>query len=201
LKYGTGALNIDGSRIGISTDDPNHRKPSVPFTGRVFAVADGKSNGRPVENLNSKGRWPANILFDEAAAEMLDAQSGNCKSAGKYKDQTLEKEIGLNSVFGVGDRRPTAYAGETGGASRFFYVAKASKRERGEGNGHPTVKPTKLMEYLIKLVTPPHGTVLDPFMGSGSTGVAAKNLNFKFVGMEMSEEYFEIAKKRVEAKS
>lgn len=83
-------------------------------------------------------------------------------------------------------------------ASRFFYCAKASKKERGEGNIHPTVKPIKLMEYLIKLVTPPNGTVLDPFMGSGSTGIAAKNLGFNFVGMELSKEYFEIAKRRIE---
>ncbi len=67
-----------------------------------------------------------------------------------------------------------------------------------QANFHPTVKPIKLMEYLIKLVTPPNGTVLDPFMGSGSTGVAAKQLGFKFIGCEMSEEYMQIAEKRIE---
>jgi DNA modification methylase len=82
--------------------------------------------------------------------------------------------------------------------SRFFYVAKASKRERGEGNVHPTVKPTKLMEYLIKLVTPAGGVILDPFMGSGSTGVAAKKLNFRFVGCELDSEYLAIASERIE---
>jgi site-specific DNA-methyltransferase (adenine-specific) len=121
--------------------------------------------------------------------------------------------------------------GKNVGASRFFYVAKASKRERNAGlgaevkskqgarpnsadasgklpdhdhretggNNHPTVKPVKLMEYLCNLITPPGGTVLDPFMGSGSTGVAAKNLGFEFIGIEMNEEYFEIAEKRLEA--
>lgn len=116
-----------------------------------------------------------------------------------------------------------------GGASRFFYVAKASKRERNAGlegmpeksvdrygecgqgstpqqtprvtraetNHHPTVKPIKLMEYLIKLITPPGGTVLDPFMGSGSTGVAAKKLGFEFIGCEMNAEYLEIAQRRI----
>jgi len=127
--------------------------------------------------------------------------------------------------------------GDKGGASRFFYCAKASKSERNAGlegmeqkyndfqretsglsqgkdpitgersgkrlqpnqNHHPTVKPIKLMQYLIKLVTPPGGTVLDPFMGFGSTGVAANNLGFDFIGMELSEDYFDIATKRVES--
>lgn len=87
-----------------------------------------------------------------------------------------------------------------GEPSRFFYVAKASKSERNKSadNNHPTVKPIKLMQYLIKLVTPPNGIVLDPFMGSGSTGVAAKQLGFGFVGCELSDDYFEIASKRIE---
>lgn len=90
-------------------------------------------------------------------------------------------------------------AKDYGGASRFFYCAKASKRDRGQDNNHPTVKNTKLMEYLIKLITPPQGIVLDPFAGSGSTGVAAKRLGFGFVGIEKEAEYFEIAEKRIEA--
>ncbi len=81
--------------------------------------------------------------------------------------------------------------------SRFFYVAKASKKDRGEGNTHPTVKNTELMKYLIKLVTPPQGTVLDPFMGSGSTGVAALAEGFGFCGVECSDEYFAIAERRI----
>lgn len=126
------------------------------------------------------------------------------------------------------------YGGDSGGASRFFYVAKASKRERnaglegmpervrniteghgrgsintskGDGTGirenkpcanvHPTVKPVRLMQYLCKLITPPGGTILDPFMGSGSTGVAAKSLGFEFIGIEMNPEYVEIAEKRI----
>lgn len=80
---------------------------------------------------------------------------------------------------------------------RFIYQAKASKRERGEGNRHPCVKPIKLMEYLIKLVTPPSGIVLDPFMGSGTTGLAAKNLGFDFIGIEREAEYVAIAEKRI----
>jgi hypothetical protein len=87
--------------------------------------------------------------------------------------------------------------GELDLASKFIYVAKASKKDRGEGNIHPTVKPIKLMEYLIKLVTPEGGIVLDPFMGSGTTGVAAQNLGFGFRGIEMTPEYFEICKARI----
>jgi DNA modification methylase len=82
-------------------------------------------------------------------------------------------------------------------ASRFFYVAKASKRERGKDNIHPTVKPIKLMQYLIRLITPPGGIVLDPFMGSGSTGIAAKSLDFDFIGIELDPEYIKIANKRI----
>ena len=84
------------------------------------------------------------------------------------------------------------------GASRFFYTPKASKADRGEGNKHPTVKSTKLMEYLITLITPPKGIVLDPFMGSGSTGVAVLRMKkFKFVGIEKEKEYFRVAKTRI----
>ena len=82
-------------------------------------------------------------------------------------------------------------------AARFFYAAKASRKDRGEGNSHPTVKPTDLMRYLCRLVTPPGGVILDPFMGSGSTGKAAVAEGFKFIGIEMVEEYFAIAHERI----
>lgn len=88
--------------------------------------------------------------------------------------------------------------GDSGGASRFFYCAKASKRDKGQDNTHPTVKSTKLMDYLIKLITPPEGLVLDPFAGSGSTGVAAKRAGFGFVGIEKNSDYHAIASKRLE---
>ena len=89
--------------------------------------------------------------------------------------------------------------GDTGSAARFFYCAKASKRDRDEANIHPTVKPTALMRYLCRLVTPPGGTVLDPFMGSGSTGKAARQEGFDFIGIEREAEYVEIAKARIAA--
>ena len=84
-----------------------------------------------------------------------------------------------------------------GSAARFFYCAKANKKDREDGNTHPTVKPTDLMAYLCRLVTPPGGVVLDPFMGSGSTGKAAVREGFSFIGIEREVEYFEIAEKRL----
>ncbi len=185
LKWGTGGLNIDASRVGTQERQSKTMKSG---TGQTY----GKYQEWNGEYKTVQGRFPANIILDECAAEMLDAQS------------------------------------IAGGASRFFYVAKASKRERNAGlegmpkklagalnmrtdahahahgeetekaaNHHPTVKPIRLMEYLIKLITPPNGIVLDPFMGSGSTGVACKNLGFDFIGIEMNLEYAEIAEKRI----
>lgn len=198
-KWGTGAINIDGSRI--ATDENVTCTRSVD---RVSAAGYTEVNREKNYSMPIQGRWPANIIFDEEAAAMLDEQvsktmkmhgAGN-KSTGKGKD------ISDKSMFGVGQSEPTVTYDNSGEdsskASRFFYVAKASKRERGQENVHPTVKPIKLMEYLITLVTPPNGIVLDPFCGSGSTGVAAKKLGFGFVGIELSEEYAEIAKKRCE---
>lgn len=233
-KWGVGGLNIDESRIGVGEDDPNHRKPSVDWqSANDPSVTHFGSGGRPIENLKPKGRWPANLLLDETAAEMLDEQSGTLKSGGNTSFK------GDNALFPIDNDNRTHYK-ESGGASRFFYVAKTSKRERNAGldgmpdkkmafadganrainsgsdeyntetgggmnriktvkNHHPTVKPLKLMEYLIKLITPAGGIVLDPFMGSGSTGVAAFRLGYKFIGCEMNAEYVEIAKKRMEA--
>lgn len=149
-KWGVGGLNIDASRIGTEV---RINQPAGSL-GNAHTMDGGAANPNQQATV-AQGRWPANLLLDETAAELL------------------------------------------GEPSRFFYVAKASKRERGEGNVHPTVKPLKLMEYLIKLITPHEGTILDPFMGSGSTGVAAKNLGYKFIGIELSQEYVEIAEKRI----
>lgn len=227
VKHGTGAINIDASRIA------SDEKLARPFNEANNDIL-GKYNrfGNPVE---PSGRWPANLILDEAAAKMLDEQSGPCKT-GNIKAGTLQGFGKGANTYGEGVIEREFKTDAATGASRFFYVAKASKSERNAGlegmpkqigstydgnvdhehgnrklgahpdrptelqqNHHPTVKPIKLMSYLIKLVTPPNGTVLDPFMGSGSTGVAAKELGFKFVGCELSEEYFEIAKKRMEA--
>ena len=105
-------------------------------------------------------------------------------------------------MFAGVKHKNSGYISDSGGASRFFYCAKSSAKERSAGlDGkctHPTVKPVKLMEYLVRLVTPPNGIVLDPFVGSGTTGVACVNEGFAFIGMDISEEYLEIARKRIE---
>lgn len=103
------------------------------------------------------------------------------------------------NTFGVMARGPNGASprADSGSAARFFYCAKASKNDRGEGNAHPTVKPTELMRYLCRLVTPPCGTVLDPFMGSGSTGKAALLEGFAFIGAEREQESFDTAAARI----
>lgn len=342
LKWGCGAINVDGSRIETSDLFALQKN-----WNRIQSKRNGKDiykhgiKAIDINNYAPSGRWPANVMFDEQAAFMLDEQSG--ESSGTGKRVTKQK----NSM-GYGSRGKKTYNdfsySDSGGASRFFYCAKASKSERNagldqtdfvlendswekqdlklalmdmlqlvkdtsedilmdeslwstglyghsiseqypkgmifiiktvlklitelktlsalqssnikeniqdaiktieanglnlvesvefinqldlnttndetayllgvvrvvlpmllkikgfakKGNFHSTVKPIKLMEYLIKLITPSNGIVLDPFMGSGSTGVAAKNLKFNFIGIELNEEYFEIAKKRIE---
>lgn len=108
----------------------------------------------------------------------------------------VRKGMGFHGADGDGG---PAVEGSSGSAARFFYAAKASRKDRGEGNTHPTVKPTDLMRYLCRLVTPPGGVVLDPFMGSGSTGKAAALEGFQFVGIEREAEYVEIARARIAA--
>lgn len=205
-QYGTGALNIDGSRIATSESDAQamercntsgsgrylDRRPTIEPTGERAV------NTKPLDT--SKGRWPANILLDEEAAKALDEQSGMLTSGHMRSGTPRSTRQGV--ALGV---MPAATRLEThgdSGASRFFYVAKPSKAERNIGgarNIHPTVKPLKLMQYLVRLVTPPGGMVLDPFTGSGTTGMAAKSLGFQFLGFEQSAEYAEIARQRIAA--
>jgi DNA modification methylase len=190
LEHGTGALNIDGSRIGtepitINTFDTGAK----PFGGAV---------GEPFTSRQSQGRWPANVILDEYSAGELDEQSGTLTSGNiKPYIQKPSSEFSTNHST----QTTNTFLGNTGGASRFFYCAKASKRDRNEGleesNFHPTVKPTNLMRYLVKLVTPPGGTVLDPFTGSGSTGKAAILEGFDFIGIELTEEYLPIIDARL----
>lgn len=220
IKWKTGGINIDESRI--ETSDDTSRKITKNCNNNIKFNAS-KIVGT-IDDKYKIGRFPANIILDEEAGKMLDEQSGNCKSS-KYPAQ--DKPI-LNSNNGWNKNNMIALSGgydDQGGASRFFYCAKTSKKDRNEGcgefddkltkkqfdgiynynisnlkitkNNHPTVKPTKLMEYLIKLITPKCGVVLDPFMGSGSTGKAAVRNKFNFIGIEMNQEYLDIAKARI----
>jgi site-specific DNA-methyltransferase (adenine-specific) len=99
----------------------------------------------------------------------------------------------------AGQEREFPFHADSGGASRFFYVAKPSRKERGHGNTHPTVKPVALMQYLVRLVTPPGGLVLDPFAGSGTTGLACEAEGFNFIGMEAEAAHVAIARRRLES--
>ena len=227
LKWGTGGINIDGCRVGTETISV-HNAPKGTFAGGDEDRGSDTNSYREHE-----GRFPANIILDEIAGELLDEQSGVSKSSkglmksaqsgnsdGRYNWNNGDKND-FESVRGHNDK---------GGASRFFYQAKVSKAERNMGldgfedkiktslqvnmadgvmpeshnrfssvvkNNHPTVKPVSLMSYLCRLVTPPNGIVLDPFMGSGSTGIAAQLEGFRFVGMEMDTDYMKIAEARI----
>lgn len=214
-RYGTGVLNIDACRIAFARE-------------RLGAAT---------------GRWPANVILDETAAAILDAQAG-IKKSGNFlaRHKRSVPRLGTNT-YGVNLGHPESstagrdFYGDEGGPSRFFYCAKASRAERefgcedlprksagaatdrkdgsdglkspragagrttkaGIANTHPCVKPLALMRYLVRLVTPPNGVVLDPFAGSGTTGIAAVLEGFRFVGCEITEDYVPIATARIRA--
>jgi DNA modification methylase len=203
LKHGTGGINIDGSRIGFRDEsDKESAKPgSLNATGEhsMFGLKSGNE-------LNDSGRFPANIIFDEEAGQLLDEQSGvkqynKGRQEGNYKGGHRKEYVGTENNEIV-NKVEGKFFNDKGGASRFFYCPKAAKKDRGEGieliNNHPTVKPTDLMRYLINLITPPNGTILDPFMGSGSTGKAAVRCGVNFIGIEKEQEYMDISKARIE---
>lgn len=225
-RWGVGAINVDGCRIEAGADDydhwrePNNIKPHTGFEGKSFAMGQ-----RSMPQPHEKGRWPANVLLDDESAAMLDEQAG-------------ERIVGSGSINRNGDRQMDGWGlssqttgmayGDSGGASRFFYCAKAARSERNAGcstlpekplrwsagdqnpgsfqaenthkaarNHHPTVKPVDLMRYLCRLITPRGGIVLDCFVGSGSTGIAAIEEGFRFVGIDRDPEYLAIASARL----
>lgn len=227
--HGTGALNIGACRVG----DEVRSVPIRPAEGGFYNIGSQNVEREPVIQ-DYEGRWPANVTLDEEAAAMLDEQSGErpgFKSNGNATRGATTDGAVTNMLRGAAIPR-----GDTGGASRFFYVAKAPRKEKDAGcdalpvksggeatdreegskglsnpragagrtggarNHHPTVKSIALMRWLCRLITPPGGTVLDPFTGSGSTGVAALAEGFDFIGCEADTEhgYIDIAKARLE---
>lgn len=149
--------------------------------------------------IGEQGRWPANVVLDQTQAAELDEQSGPLRARGNI---SMEKRGESSGITGWGHGRPDANpnAGDRGGASRFFYCGKAPKSERPvvDSVTHPTVKPLNLMRYLVKLVTPSSGTVLDPFAGSGSTVEACLLEGLNVIAIEREVEYLPLIKARIE---
>jgi DNA modification methylase len=160
LRYGTGGINVDGTRIPHGDDVDLSQ---VQRQGAQLAIyVEGAKPGDVIAKYKPRDRWPSNLIHD-----------------------------GSDEVFDL-----------LGDASRFFYCAKPGKKDRDDGvenNDHPTVKPTELMRYLVRLVTPPGGVVLDPFCGSGSTGRGAILEGKLFIGIDLDEDYLEIARRRINA--
>lgn len=235
LAHGTGALNIDGCRVPTSDKlgggMVSMGRPKVsegwdrPWMHDAEVTERKKAEAaEKVAAAEALGRWPANLIHD-GSDEVVVLFPANAGASAPVKG-TEASEV-TNGIYGkFAERVPGSFFGDKGSAARFFYCAKASRKDRNEGvgagdrpavttkatmreredadwparngNHHPTVKPTDLMAYLCRLVTPPGGTVLDPFMGSGSTGKAAMREGFRFIGCELSPEYLAIARARIE---
>jgi site-specific DNA-methyltransferase (adenine-specific) len=222
--WGVGGLNIDATRIDNLSEAEKNWTPQRQHADNPMKIGGAKP-GDEIAMYKPGGRWPANVILDEVSAGLLDEQTADFKGA------TSRTHRPNRSPFTTGTEEPVSHQvyADSGGASRFFYVAKASRRDRNEGleeleairhadrakddgvggknprnrtnqakqNFHPTVKPTQLMRYLIKLVTPEGGVVLDPFTGSGSTGKAALLDGYQFIGAELTEEYLPIIEGRL----
>ena len=201
LKHGTGGINIDACRIEGGERDARENNTSYGISriGEENDIRGNKAIGK-----TSLGRFPANVMHD-GSEEVLEGFPYT--KSGMMKQHI---EGGQYNVYGKMYPRDVETIGDEGSAARFFYCSKVSKNERNRGldnapeiskNHHPTAKPIELMKYLCRLVTPKGGTILDPFMGSGSTGMAAKDEGFEFIGIEKEKEYFEIAEQRIDTTS
>ena len=228
LKNGTGAINIDDCRVELFEGDDSRLGGKGEWNIRREMSKYTVSLPPKIMGSNPLGRFPANVIHDgseEVIEHFPETQSGTLLHRHKKGNKTTD-------IYGSfkENKSETEYISNKGSASRFFYCAKASTKERGEGlenfekqrsggmqatldgsmltgsgnertttraNFHPTVKPLSLMSYLCKLITPFNGTILDPFMGSGTTGIAAVQNGFGFIGIEQNEEYFNIAIERI----
>jgi DNA modification methylase len=202
LKHGTGGIHIDGCRVGSEnrTYKGSGKQPNKLNNHGKGATGIGYMDGSGSDlEYSVNGRFPANVIHD-GSEEVLEGfpNTGNGNGGKPYNYSGKEYDNKKTSMFNGDKPQAPSNFNDSGNASRFFYCAKASKSDRSDGNNHPTVKPTELMRYLCRLITPPNGIVLDPFMGSGSTGKGAILEGFDFIGMELDPEYVEIAKARIE---
>ncbi|RLP68377.1 site-specific DNA-methyltransferase [Mycetocola reblochoni] len=192
LAHGTGALNIDASRIGRGDGDRTEYGRDKLLDYAHESVALGKFNQTTPYAPHDAGRFPSNVILDESQAAELDKQTGVTASRkGKPRSGKNGDGWGMTATGAEYD--------DIGGASRFFYVAKAGADERPvvDGVAHATVKPLALMRYLVRLITPPGGTVLDPFAGSGTTLEAALVEGFNAVGIELEADHLPLIRKRL----
>ena len=241
LRWGTGALNIDGTRIDAAGDalgggmvSKGRPKASEGWDRPWMhdsAVTDAKKieSAAKVAHAQALGRWPANLAHDGSDEVLAGFPVTGASKA--TRGRRTGKSAGVLGEFAGQDDVTMGHDDQGGSAARFFYCSKASKSDRNAGledliaqsdsahrrtnleetgdnpylrgiterkNTHPTVKPTALMQWLVRMVTPPGGLVLDPFTGSGSTGKAAVREGFSFVGCEMTPEYAEIARLRID---
>jgi DNA modification methylase len=202
--YGSGFSKSSKLAEGIGTSlKPAHdpivlaRKPIEGTIKNTYAKW-GTSGMNIDESRLESGRLPTNVILDEGSAQILDDKTPHTKSVKRKpewnkKTETIRTYTPTQSDYGDHNTYE-----DSGGVSRFFYHAKVGKKERALGNEHPTAKPLGLMEYLVKMVTPEGGVVLDPFMGSGATGEACILNNFDFIGIEMDEDFFKYAFNRLE---
>ena len=201
LANGVGGLNIDACRV--PTDEIRVQGSQINTGATPFGGA--REGGK----VYDKGRFPANVLLDEHAAKEMDEQSGVLRDRGNKSESRSTYSGGEATSFPTGADFPFSHD-NGGGASRFFpvfkYQAKAPKKERpvieredGTKIQHNTVKPLALMEWLVALIVPPGGTVLDPFAGSGTTIQAAINKGFTPIGIEQDADYIKLIEKRLEA--
>ena len=196
LRHGTGAINVDGCRVEAGDGYTENAVTQGVNTARTSY--DPLQERRTFEP-SASGRWPANLIHDgsDEVVGLFPAQAGAAAPVHRRNSDKFRQSYG--AFAGNIDEAGSTFHADSGSAARFFYCAKASKADREQGNGHPTVKPTELMRYLCRLVTPSGGVVLDPFMGSGSTGKAALLEGFGFIGIEREAEYLEIARGRIQA--
>jgi len=201
--YGTGALNIKACKVGTESMLAHHA-PAGTFAGGP------EGRGSDTQYYESIGRWPANLIHDgsDEAVSLFPYQRSGTRSSN-YRIGGADGYMHNHGIYGK--YRAKRYAdvpASEGSAARFFYCAKANQQDRNEGlggadgehrtNNHPTVKPTDLMRYLCRLITPPNGIVLDPFMGSGTTGKACMLEGFRFIGVELDATYIRIAEARIQ---
>lgn len=205
-KHGVGGFHIDATRVATTDnlDGGAYAKTAQERTGLLaeYGGTNAMRNGNAGEYVQPPGRWPANVVIDEVAAEAIDAQSGVLKSTGG-KGAASGKPGGPYGNYQQAAGQNAGGLGDEGGASRFYYCAKVSRKERNAGlpdgtkNDHPTPKPVALMAWLTRLILPPGGHILDPFVGSGSTACAAATEGMHFTGIECDPKWLPIIERRV----